>query len=397
MGVEDIRDLIARLATSTNALLAVGLALQARVDRPPTDAALTGRIADVLAVLGVRDIIGSLSESDSATLLAGIRTDLFTAATALRGTSPVSGWTHVKADLLQSAGDVSAGFPRLLLTRIAPQLEGLVDRLASPDAAFLDVGVGVAALSIAHGAAMAAAARGRRRSLGAGDHDRLAQRGKRWTCRPDRPSRSRRRGPFRHRLPSISPGSQPLHPATHRLPGSSSASPAHCARAAGCFSRQSIPARAAGGGDQRVQTHLVGRQRARCARLFSHVVDGQRPRRCPSSSQPSRGDGRLRGRSPLTPLPVRLGLLAREGVDAGLRVLALDGAGHEVGGVGVGLLEVHRHVLVEHRLARRRSAAAAGWRCAGRTPWSRRRACRAERCGSPGRRAAPSPRRSAGR
>jgi precorrin-6B methylase 2 len=149
MRVEDIRDLIARLGTSANALLAVGLALQARIDRPPTDAALTGRIADVLEVLGVHDIIDALSEADSAMLLAGIRTDLFTAATALRGTSPVSGWTHVKADLLQSAGDVSAGFPRLLMTRIAPQLEGLGERLASPDGAFLDVGVGVAALSIA--------------------------------------------------------------------------------------------------------------------------------------------------------------------------------------------------------------------------------------------------------
>jgi precorrin-6B methylase 2 len=149
MRVEDIRDLIARLGTSANALLAVGLALQARIDRPPTDAALTERIADVLEVLGVHDIIDALSEADSATLLAGIRTDLFTAATALRGTSPVSGWTHVKADLLQSAGDVSAGFPRLLMTRIAPQLEGLGERLASPDGAFLDVGVGVAALSIA--------------------------------------------------------------------------------------------------------------------------------------------------------------------------------------------------------------------------------------------------------
>ena len=149
MGVEDIRDMIARLGTSANALLAVGLALQARVDRPPTDAALNGRIDDVLERLGVRGTIDDLSEVDSATLLAGIRTDLFTAATALRGTSPVSGWTHVKADLLQSAGDVSAGFPRLLLTRIAPQLEGLADRLASSDGAFLDVGVGVAALSIA--------------------------------------------------------------------------------------------------------------------------------------------------------------------------------------------------------------------------------------------------------
>ena len=71
MSVEDIRDLIARLGTSANALLAVGLALQARVDRPPTDAALTGRIADVLEVLGVRDLVDDLSEADSATLLAG--------------------------------------------------------------------------------------------------------------------------------------------------------------------------------------------------------------------------------------------------------------------------------------------------------------------------------------
>jgi precorrin-6B methylase 2 len=149
MSIEDIRDLIAKLGTSANGLLAVGLALQARIDRPPTDDALDGRIDDVLELLGIRGIAGDLSEADSASLLAGIRTDLFTAATALRGTSPVSGWTHVKADLLQSAGDVSAGFPRLLLTRIAPQLEDLGERLASPDGAFLDVGVGVAALSIA--------------------------------------------------------------------------------------------------------------------------------------------------------------------------------------------------------------------------------------------------------
>lgn len=149
MNVEDVRGLIARLGTSANALLVVGLALQARIDRPPTDAALDERVDDVLELLGIRGVVDDLPETDSASLLAGIRTDLFTAATALRGTSPVSGWTHVKADLLQSAGDVSAGFPRLLMTRIAPQLEGLADRLASPDAAFLDVGVGVAALSIA--------------------------------------------------------------------------------------------------------------------------------------------------------------------------------------------------------------------------------------------------------
>src|SRR5260370_32806680 len=54
----------------------------------------------------------------------------------------------------------------------------------------------------------------------------------------------------------------------------------------------------------------------------------------------------------LPPRPVRLALLVHERINARLGILALDGAGHELGREGVGLGEVHLHVLVEHRLAR---------------------------------------------
>jgi precorrin-6B methylase 2 len=50
--------------------------------------------------------------------------------------------------LLQAAGDVSAAFPRALERNIAPRLSGLAERLAEPGAVFLDIGVGVGALSI---------------------------------------------------------------------------------------------------------------------------------------------------------------------------------------------------------------------------------------------------------
>jgi SAM-dependent methyltransferase len=52
-------------------------------------------------------------------------------------------------EILQSAGEASAAFPLVLKQAIAPRLEGLANRLESNDGAFLDVGVGVAGLSIA--------------------------------------------------------------------------------------------------------------------------------------------------------------------------------------------------------------------------------------------------------
>jgi ubiquinone/menaquinone biosynthesis C-methylase UbiE len=84
-------------------------------------------------------------------LRGGIRSDLMQANayldSATRGAR--RGWRHEDPVLLQAQGDNSSQFAFGLARRIAPQLGDLSARLASPGARLLDVGTGVASLSIA--------------------------------------------------------------------------------------------------------------------------------------------------------------------------------------------------------------------------------------------------------
>jgi precorrin-6B methylase 2 len=82
-------------------------------------------------------------------MLGGIRSEVFLAARLVSQDAPVAAtWSPTDPAVLQAAGDVSAGFPGVLEHVIAPQLERLPERLAAADGAFLDVGVGIAAMSI---------------------------------------------------------------------------------------------------------------------------------------------------------------------------------------------------------------------------------------------------------
>ena len=58
------------------------------------------------------------------------------------------GWSFTDPEMLQGTGTASSQFPHVLKNMVVPTLDGLADRLAAPGAAFLDVGVGVAALAI---------------------------------------------------------------------------------------------------------------------------------------------------------------------------------------------------------------------------------------------------------
>src|SRR6185503_11236410 len=84
--------------------------------------------------------------------LAGdLRTNLMQAFAFLdraRGGSKSEGWTHVDAALLQSQGDASMALAGMV-KNILPELDDLAARLERSEASFLDVGVGVGALSIA--------------------------------------------------------------------------------------------------------------------------------------------------------------------------------------------------------------------------------------------------------
>lgn len=148
MSIEAIREIVSQLSRSAGVLTALGAALQARQTGASLDPPLEAGLDRVLTAAGVRDAIDSVDPIHLRPVLAGIRADCLLAAKVLSRPKSACGWTHTETDMLQAFGDVSAGFPAVLRQVIAPQLDGLVERLAAPSAAFLDVGAGVAALSI---------------------------------------------------------------------------------------------------------------------------------------------------------------------------------------------------------------------------------------------------------
>jgi SAM-dependent methyltransferase len=148
MSVAAVRDLVDRLGLSSRALAALGAVVQARVAGTPLDPALRPHVDAVLDALGARRLVDEADPADLRPLLGGIRTELLLGARLVSGGPPGAGWSDTDPAVLQAAGDVSVGFPGVLKRAIVPRLDGLAERLDAPGAAFLDVGVGVAALAI---------------------------------------------------------------------------------------------------------------------------------------------------------------------------------------------------------------------------------------------------------
>jgi len=123
--------------------------LKAKLQDSPADATLLAQVEQVLAILGLSGPIEALEKPQAATMLANIRGDLLLGIQMLCRDTAAPRWVHDDTELLQSFGEVSGGFPRVLRFKIGPDLDGLLDRLNAPGAKFLDVGVGVAELAIA--------------------------------------------------------------------------------------------------------------------------------------------------------------------------------------------------------------------------------------------------------
>ena len=149
MSVEGVRDLVDRLGASSRALAALGAAIRARIDATPPAPGLGAPLDDVLDALGVRHAVEQASPEALRPVLGAIRSELFLGAQLVAGNVLGSAWTPTDPVVLQAAGDASARFPAMLDRVIAPQLDGLAERLGAACAAFLDVGTGVGALAIA--------------------------------------------------------------------------------------------------------------------------------------------------------------------------------------------------------------------------------------------------------
>ena len=91
-----------------------------------------------------------LDEPLKSVLMAELRSDRFQAADLIarsRAGELHGGWDHTDRQLLEAQGETGRIF-RIAMDFLLPQLDGLIDSLERPGAAFLDVGAGVGVLSI---------------------------------------------------------------------------------------------------------------------------------------------------------------------------------------------------------------------------------------------------------
>jgi hypothetical protein len=149
MSNQALRDYINRHLGSTTVLAALGAVLDAQVTGIPLQPALQEQIEEVLDAVGVGGMTEGVRAADLKQILAEIRFNMLLDAKFLFHPTRSLAWTHSESEILQAGGEVSAGFADALTHTIIPRLDGLSQQLNSPEGLFLDVGVGVAGLSIA--------------------------------------------------------------------------------------------------------------------------------------------------------------------------------------------------------------------------------------------------------
>lgn len=149
MSVDRLRDLVARLGASSEALAALGALLRLHASGGEAHPEVLACLEDVAGALGVAETLAEADADELAALASGIRPLLVQAVDLVADPWRAPGWSYTDTELLESEGEESAAFADVVAEVIAPALDGLEERLSSPGAAVLDVGVGVAGLSIA--------------------------------------------------------------------------------------------------------------------------------------------------------------------------------------------------------------------------------------------------------
>ncbi len=147
MSVDSLRNAIGRLGASAHALSAIGAALSAKASGSAVAPAVREALQRVLAAQGLSEAVADVGPAAGRALLGEIRVAFLQGLERLRAPGGHPGWHPEGTEILEAAGEVSVGFPALL-QRSLSDLDGLDERLTGRAARFLDVGVGVAALSI---------------------------------------------------------------------------------------------------------------------------------------------------------------------------------------------------------------------------------------------------------
>jgi SAM-dependent methyltransferase len=143
MSLQDVMPVVGRLAASAEALAVLATAAGKPLDGQPA------QVREVLASLGLVSDVAELAPAEAEFVNGLVRTVLLQAVEFLDAPNRPAGWKHTDPRILQGQGAASATLVPVLRDVVVPRLDGLAARLHAPGAVFLDVGVGVAALSVA--------------------------------------------------------------------------------------------------------------------------------------------------------------------------------------------------------------------------------------------------------
>lgn len=132
----------------TEAASALGAALRLRRDGATVEPEMAARLDGVLDALGIREAVNALDAHETAAL-AGIVEGFLAQAADFVVAPGRSSWDHEDASILMAQGHTSVLIAGALQRHVVPAIGGdLAQRLDGAGAAFLDVGVGVAALAV---------------------------------------------------------------------------------------------------------------------------------------------------------------------------------------------------------------------------------------------------------
>ena len=148
MGAGEVLKAAVPLVGAAEAASALGASLRLRRDETAVAPELTARIDAVVDALGLRHAVDGLGEQEVGPLL-GIVEGLLAQAADFVAHPGRGGWNHDQASILLAQGHMSELQADVLHRHVVPALGDLAQRLDAPDAAFLDVGAGVAAMSLA--------------------------------------------------------------------------------------------------------------------------------------------------------------------------------------------------------------------------------------------------------
>lgn len=134
---------------SAEAVAALGAFLRLRCDGATVAPEVGARLDAVIDVLGIRGAVEALGEHEAVALL-GLVEGFLAQATDFVINPGRTGWSYEEPSILMAQGHTSALLASVFERFVVPALGGdLAARLRQPGASFLDVGAGVAALSVA--------------------------------------------------------------------------------------------------------------------------------------------------------------------------------------------------------------------------------------------------------